>query len=98
VCIDVKTGKTLGRLGVVPKGKSHANGTLFTAEGGLMPWRGHGSFCKTRLLDLDPKTGGEIGELADLDYDSSHTMIMHRGRMYFRGQNNLYCYDLRLKR
>ena len=92
LCIDVKTGKVAAKFDFKAP---HANGTMQVVSNGRFLWRGHSSNAKSILVNADPKDFRFLGDWAYLGDEDSQCPVVNDGRIYLRGGNHVWCYDMR---
>jgi len=74
----------------------HANGTMQVVSNGRFLWRGHGDKgAKSILVNADPKDFRFLGDWVHLGDDNSQCPAVVDGRIFFRGGNHVFCYDMR---
>ncbi len=92
LCVDVKTGKVAAKFDFKAP---HANGTMQVVSNGRFLWRGHSGNAKSILVNANPEDFRFLGDWFDLGNEDSQCPAVNDGRIYLRGGNHVWCYDMR---
>lgn len=91
VCVELESGKVVGTAAV---GGGLCSSLVGSGGRILREW-GTKRMEGLIMLNADPKRLGRLGPPFPVSYANSVTPAIADGRMFVRGRDGLYCYDLR---